>query len=249
MKKFTLIELLVVIAIIGILVTLLMPSLKKAREAGYYAVCNSNMSQIGIATTTYITGNDGWYMTNWKDDNWADRGASGPFSSSSWHFKLSPYLELSSDDPGQYIERIPNVLQCPMEPQSYTDNGKRTYCSYQFTFRGGNKTKHPGLIGSFNTHTQKMARVTYPSETVALVERLQSSKINVVGGSSSRSEEFNHFEGASLADSYLFPHRARSLHIMWVDGHVSHATQSEVFDIPTNTDVNTPQGTLWDSER
>ena len=85
--------------------------------------------------------------------------------------------------------------------QSYTDNGKRTYCSYQFTFRGGNKTKHPGLIGSFNTHTQKMARVTYPSETVALVERLQSSKINVVGGSSSRSEEFNHFEGASLADS------------------------------------------------
>ena len=36
---------------------------------------------------------------------------------------------------------------------------------------------------------------------------------------------------------------------MWVDGHVSHATQSEVFDIPTNTDVNTYQGTLWDSER
>ena len=44
-KTFTLIELLVVVAIIGILVSMLLPSLAKAREASKYAVCKSNLNQ------------------------------------------------------------------------------------------------------------------------------------------------------------------------------------------------------------
>ena len=45
MKKFTLLELLIVIAILGILISILLPSLNKAREMAKRAVCASNLSQ------------------------------------------------------------------------------------------------------------------------------------------------------------------------------------------------------------
>ena len=59
--KFTLIELLVVIAILGILTTLLLPSLSDARERTKAAACKSNMRQINIAFVIYGDTNDGAY--------------------------------------------------------------------------------------------------------------------------------------------------------------------------------------------
>ena len=57
MKRFTMIELLVVISIIGILTTILLPSLQKARKAAIAKVCLSNLKQVGLAAYSYSIDN------------------------------------------------------------------------------------------------------------------------------------------------------------------------------------------------
>lgn len=54
-RAFTLIELLVVIAVIALLIGLLFPALKQARERARTVVCRSNIRQLSIAMFTYAT--------------------------------------------------------------------------------------------------------------------------------------------------------------------------------------------------
>jgi prepilin-type N-terminal cleavage/methylation domain-containing protein/prepilin-type processing-associated H-X9-DG protein len=57
-RGFTLIELLVVISIIAILMAILMPALKRAREQGQRGVCQGNLKNLTLAWIMYADGND-----------------------------------------------------------------------------------------------------------------------------------------------------------------------------------------------
>ncbi len=63
---FTLIELLVVIAIIGLLLAILLPSLKLAKRKAQAIVCRSNLRQWGLMYSMYAQDNDQSMPTGWN---------------------------------------------------------------------------------------------------------------------------------------------------------------------------------------
>ena len=65
-KAFTLIELLVVIAIIALLLSILMPSLNKAKLLAKKAVCMSNLHQWAVAVGMYGSANNDYYPEKFK---------------------------------------------------------------------------------------------------------------------------------------------------------------------------------------
>ena len=83
-KKFTLIELLVVIAIIGILASLLLPTLGKAREKSQQAVCKSQHKQIGAAIFMYTDDNEGEMPSASHSEQSSRLG---------WQIHVAPYLQ------------------------------------------------------------------------------------------------------------------------------------------------------------
>ena len=72
-RKFTLIELLIVIAIIAILLSLLLPSLTKAKQKAEMAVCASNMKQVSIGLNLFLKNNNYFFPVGARNSKpWDD---------------------------------------------------------------------------------------------------------------------------------------------------------------------------------
>ena len=120
---FSLVELLVVIAIIGLLLSILTPSLIKAKSIAKRLACAHNLKQINLAVNLYVSANDNMYPCAqdplpggyWL---WMGRG---------WRSIIEPYL-------GDNIDaNNPSVLFCPQD-RIANDKYESTSYAYSMAF-------------------------------------------------------------------------------------------------------------------
>jgi len=113
---FTLIELLVVIAMIALLVTILVPSLRKARGQAKDVLCAANLRAIGLGWHLYLQDSDN-YFPSWRGNTQWFYGGRHPSvmneRAGGWalpYRPLNPYVAMDLRN-----ERGTGLFQCPFD--------------------------------------------------------------------------------------------------------------------------------------
>ena len=124
-KKFTLIELLVVIAIIGILASLLLPALGRARKEAKKKICLANQKQFGIGLATYADDNDG-VMPYGMPNKTAYAGNLSSHGQGSMWSDSQDWYALGLLEGSNYMNS-PKSYYCPLESDSTNTSLNGTY--------------------------------------------------------------------------------------------------------------------------
>src|ERR1041385_528266 len=107
MQGFTLVELLVVIGIIALLISILLPSLSKARESARTVKCLSNLRTLGLATMMYCD----------EHKNTLPYPTTTLGEANLWFNALDPYIQAKADSARSGVaggRTYKNIKQCPV---------------------------------------------------------------------------------------------------------------------------------------
>jgi prepilin-type N-terminal cleavage/methylation domain-containing protein len=194
---FTLVELLVVIGIIGLLVSILVPALGKARQAANETKCQSNLRQLVTGWLMFANDNKGHLP-----GNWFDHGHPNP-NYRDWLFGASS----SPQDAPQlgtifrYVNNQPSLYRCPTRPDSqigirgaYYSNGRFDYPSF-LVFSGALISKvRPEATFRYPT-MQRLA--TVPTPMIVEEDNRFVNSSNIDGGHSNIDPMSAHHRGGA----------------------------------------------------
>ena len=226
----TLIELLVVIAMIGMLISLLLPSLKRSMDYARSTVCQYRLKEVSRVMMMYRLENKGWLPT--KDSASAAATMALP-QNSAWFTKLFPtYL------------KDPTILSCPDDP--YAERMKSSSARFhspevaEFSSYGMNSFILSAGEGEFaNVERNAPSR---PLDTI-LVADLGPDIIRSAaqsrayagpsrnGGSMAWGDNFDPFSGLA-ANPWVTARHNKGINVMTLQGHIRHVRTAEMLRNP-----------------
>jgi len=175
---FTLVELLVVIGIIALLISVLLPALGKARQAGNLIDCQARLQQMGQAMNNYVASNKGllpWGVID-RPPGWnADKETTWW-----WFFTLSEYMNKNLISADGYVHSLSPIfrdrdaIEPPDNGGSFVDeNG----VSHNF-FWVNHYTSNPRVL--YNAHDQDNAPAIFNAGPAISGSERKQRKIGTV---------------------------------------------------------------------
>lgn len=184
-KAFTLIELLVVVAIIGLLMSILLPALKNAREQGKQTVCLANQKSLAVCFTQYASENAdavvGSYTDRFSWVDWPKRENGNYLNQNALNNQTNSDAEKRGIRDGllfRYVQQF-EVYHCPSDNRNVArEVGNIAYRTYSMTnYLNGDRNFERG-IGGRNV-AYRTTQLRKPGDSFAFVEESDPRGFNI----------------------------------------------------------------------
>jgi prepilin-type N-terminal cleavage/methylation domain-containing protein len=197
-RAFTLVELLVVIGIIALLISILLPTLNRARWSAQSTANLSNLRQLGIGLEFYRNDHQGVFPRH-SSIKGETQNATPPTPRTRWADYIYPYLESEDvfdspllDDKGRMTEMKEWAHSIRVVGGALDKTDVRHFGGYGYNFQYlGNSRKKDGQPNPFHAKT---SHISASSKTIALAD---------TKGSRDGDDFFEYDEGTYVVDPPL----------------------------------------------
>ena len=187
---FTIIELLVVIAIIGILASLLLPVIGKARRTSETLLCNVNLKNQGSGIYMQLDDNKDLFTPNYTDADLATKGYNGYSYYESGIFSEKEFGDYQVKIDDLYLNSHDTFI-CTESSQQ--ENVFSYFKNYMFNMH---------LQGSGGDDNRSITELTDPAETAMVGEAAKNS-----------------WMVQYRTDNFKIRHVGRKINLLFADGH------------------------------